>query len=71
MVSNDSSCPNFGTAMPKILGLIYVNQVSTMIRTKFTLSLHDVVLGLLQYIDPVLDLQIKLRPLKMVLIDYP
>ena len=42
-----------------------------MIRTKFTLSLHDVVLGLLQYIDPVLDLQIKLRPLKMVPIDSP
>ena len=37
-----------------------------MIRTKFTISLHEVVLGLLQPLHPVIKLQIELRLLKMV-----
>ena len=39
--------------------------------TKVTISLLEVVLGLLQPLDPVLDLQIDLRLLKMVPNDSP
>ena len=40
-------------------------------RTKFTVSLLDVVLGLLQPLHPVLDLQDGVRLLKMVPNDFP
>ena len=41
-------------------------QVSRVFRTKVTISLCEVVLGLLQHLYPVLDLQINLRLVKMV-----
>ena len=44
---------------------------STMFRTKVTISLLEVVLGLLQPLHPVLDLQINLRFLKLVSNDSP
>ena len=46
-------------------------QPSSMFRTKVTISLHEVVLGLLQPLHPVLDLQINLRLVKMVPNDFP
>ena len=49
----------------------YQNYVSSTIRTKVTISLHEVVLGLLQILHPVLGLQIDLRLLKMVSNDSP
>ena len=61
--SNDS--PN-----PKTL-VWYQNYVSSTIRTKVTISLHEVVLGLLQTLHPVLGLQIDLRLLRMVSNDSP
>ena len=63
LVWNDS--PN-----PKTL-VWYQNYVSSMIRTKVTISLHEVVLGLLQTFHPVLGLQIDLRLLKIVSNDSP
>ena len=39
--------------------------------TKFTISLLEVVLGLPQPLDPVLDLQVGVRLLKMVPNDFP
>jgi len=42
-----------------------------MFRTKVTISLLEVVIGLLQPLHPVLDLQIDLRLLKMVLNGFP
>ena len=47
------------------------NQVSRRLRTKFRVSLLEVVLGLLQPLHPVLDLQINLRFFKMVSNDSP
>ena len=41
-----------------------------MFRTNVTISLLEVVLGLLQPLDPVLDPQIDLRLLKMVPNDF-
>ena len=49
----------------------YQNYVSSTIRTKVTISLHEVVLGLLQTLHPVLGLQIDLRLLKIVSNDSP
>ena len=43
-------------------------QVSRMLLTKL---LHEVVLDLLQHVQPVLDLQVNLRPLEMVPNDSP
>ena len=63
LVWNDS--PN-----PKTL-VWYQNYVSSTIRTKVTISLHEVVLGLLQTLHPVLGLQIDLRLLKIVSNDSP
>jgi len=42
------------------------NQVSRRLRTKFTISLLEVVLGLLQPLHPVLDLQVGLRLFKKI-----
>tara|TARA_Y100001956_G_scaffold6456_1_gene5693 strand:+ start:493 stop:660 length:168 start_codon:yes stop_codon:yes gene_type:complete len=42
-----------------------------MLRTKVTITLLEVVLGLLQPLHPVLDLQIHLRLLKIVANDSP
>jgi len=42
-----------------------------MFRTKVSISLLEVVLGLLQPLHPVLDLWIELRLLKMVPNDFP
>ena len=42
-----------------------------MFRTKLTISILEVALGLLQPLYPVLDLQIDLRLLKMVPNDSP
>ena len=47
------------------------NQVSRGHRTKFIVSLLEVVLGVLQPLDPVHDLQVGLRLLKMVPNDCP
>ena len=47
------------------------NQVSRRLRTKFTVSLLEVVLGLLQLLHPVLDLEVGVRLLKMVPNDLP
>ena len=47
------------------------NYVSSMNRTKVTISLHEVILGLLQTLHPVLGLQIDLRLLKIVSNDSP
>ncbi len=47
------------------------NQVSRRLGTKFTVSLLEVVLGLLQHLHPVLDLQVGVRLLKMVPNDFP
>ena len=47
------------------------NQVSRRLGTTFTVSLLDVILGLLQSLHPVLDLQVGLRLLKMVPNDFP
>ena len=49
----------------------YQNYVSSTIRTKVTIPLHEVVLGLLQTLHPVLGLQIDLRLLKIVSNDSP
>ena len=46
-------------------------QVSRRLRTKFTVSLLEVVLGLLQPLHPVLDLQMGLSLLKVVPNDCP
>ena len=46
-------------------------QVSRRLRTKFTVSLLEVVLGLLQLLHPVLDLEVGVRLLKMVPNDLP
>ena len=46
-------------------------QVSSMFRTKVTISLLEVVLGLLQLLHPVLDLQVDLRLMNMVPNDFP
>ena len=46
-------------------------QVSRRLRTKFTFSLFEVVLGLLQLLQPVLDLEVGVRLLKMVPNDFP
>ena len=46
-------------------------QVSNRLRTKFTVSLLEVVLGLLQPLHPVLDLQMGLSLLKVVPNDCP
>ena len=63
LVSNDSP-------KPKTL-VWYQNYASSMIRTKVKISLHEVVLGLLQTLHPVLGLQIDLRLLRMVSNDSP
>ena len=42
-----------------------------MFRTKVTISLLEVIIGLLQPLPPVLNLQIDLRLLKMVLNGFP
>jgi len=55
--------------MVKIIGSGSQNQVSR--RTNFTVSLLEVVLGLLQPLHPVLDLQVGVRLLKMVPKDFP
>ena len=52
---------------PKTLDL---SPNSFMFRTKVTISCLQVVLGLLQTLDPVLDLQINLRLLNMVQNDF-
>ena len=49
----------------------HLNQVSSMFRTKVIISLHEDVLGLLQPLHLVLDLQIDLRLTKMVPNDSP
>ena len=46
-------------------------QPSSMFRTKVTISLQEVILGLLQPLHPVLDLQINMRIVKMVPNDFP
>jgi len=46
------------------------DQVSRRFRSKFTVSLLEVVLGLLQPLHPVLDLQVGVRLLKMVPNDF-
>ena len=46
-------------------------QVSRRLRTKFTISLLEVILGLLQPLHLVLDLQVGVRLLKMVPNDFP
>ena len=46
-------------------------QVSSMFRTKVTISLLEVVLGLLQPLHHFLDLQVDLRLMKMVPNDFP
>ena len=46
-------------------------KVYRILRTKFTVSLLEVVLGLLQHLHPVLDLQVGVRLLKMVPNDFP
>ena len=53
------------------LGVQHLNQVSSMFRTKVIISLHEDVLGLLQPLHLVLDLQIDLRLTKMVPNDSP
>ena len=53
------------------LGSRSQNQVSRRLRTKFTVSLLEVVLGLLQLLHPVLDLEVGVRLLKMVPNDLP
>ena len=62
MVPSDYSWPKTLDLSPKTF--------STMFRTKVTISCLQVVLGLLQPLDPVLDLQINLRLLKMVPNDF-
>ena len=52
-------------------GLRSPNQVSRRLRTKFTVSLLEVVLGLLQPLHPILDLQMGLSLLKVVPNDCP
>ena len=52
-------------------GSRHQNQFSRRLRTKVTVSLHEVVLGLLQPLHPVLDLQVGLRLLKMAPNDFP
>ena len=47
------------------------NQVSRRLGTTVTVSLLEGVLGLLQPLHPVLDLQVGLRLLKMVPNDFP
>jgi len=47
------------------------NHFSRRLRTKVTVSLLEVVLGLLQPLHPVLDLQVGLRLLKMAPNDFP
>ena len=42
-----------------------------MFRTKVTISLLEVVVGLLQLLHPVLDLQVDLRLMNMVPNDVP
>ena len=42
-----------------------------MFRTKVTISLLEVILGLLQPLYPVLDLQVDLRLMNMVPNDFP
>ena len=54
MVPSDYSWPKTLDLSPKTF--------STMFRTKVTISCLQVVLGLLQHLDPVLDLQIKWFP---------
>ena len=46
-------------------------QVCSMFRTKVTISLLEVVLGLLQLLHPVLDLQVYLRLMNKVPNDFP
>ena len=57
--------------MAKNIGFDTKNHSPGMLRTKVTISLLEVVIGLLQPLDPVLDLQIDLRLLKMVPNDSP
>merc|ERR1712237_287756 len=47
------------------------NQFSRRLRTKVTVSLLEAVLGLLQPLHPVLDLQVGLRHLIMAPNDFP
>ena len=47
-------------AMPKKYWVWHHNQVSSMFRTKVTISLLEVLLGLLQHLHPVLDIQVNL-----------
>ena len=47
------------------------NQVSRRLGKTVTVSLLEVVLGLLQPLHPVLDLQVGVRLLKMVPNDFP
>ena len=49
----------------------HLKQGATMFRTKVTISLLEVVLGLVQPLHPVLHLQINLRLTKMVPNDSP
>ena len=57
--------------MAKNIGFDARNHSPSMLRTKVTISLLEVVLGLLQPLDPVLDLQVGVRLLKMVPKDFP
>ena len=51
-------------------GVRHENQVSSMIRSKVTKLLLEVVLDLLQPIHPILDVQVNLGVLKMVPNDF-
>ena len=46
--------------------VLHQKQISSMFRTKVKVSLLEVILGLLQPLHPVLDLQVKLRLMKRI-----
>ena len=46
-------------------------QVSSKFRTKFTISLLDVLIGLLQHLHPVLDRQVNLKLMEVIPNDLP
>ena len=64
---------NWSQMIPPTLKHWYDTKIMSQARskTKVTISLHEVVLGLQQTLHPVLDLQIDMRLLKMVSNDSP
>ena len=71
MTSRSATAPPTSSFHGPKLGYRNQNQFSRRLRTKVTVSLLEAVLGLLQPLHPIPDLQVGLRLMEMVPNDFP